>query len=139
MRTLIDLYTEDDSISKNHHTIFLDIEIETEQGLPDIKKADKKITGITVYDQFKNYYYTWILVPTYKDNIESDKACTLFFEHESDLLSSFLDIFNEIKPTILTGWNSDFFDIPYLYRRIINVLSFKDGNRLSPIGIVNFN
>ena len=139
MRTLIDLYTNDDSVSKNHRTIFLDIEVETDQGLPDIQKADKRINGITLYDQAKDYYYTWVLVKDSKENIQNDKSCTLFFVDESDLLTSFLEIFNDVKPTILTGWNIDFFDIPYLYRRIINVLGYQSGNLLSPVGIVHFN
>jgi DNA polymerase elongation subunit (family B) len=139
MRTLIDLYTNDDNISKNHCTVYLDIEVETDQGLPDIGKADKRINGITLYVQEKDRYYTWILVKDIKENIENDKSRTLFFTNESALLTSFLEAFNDIKPTILTGWNIDFFDIPYLYRRIINVQGYQSGNLLSPIGIVHFN
>lgn len=139
MKTLIDLYTNDDNISKNHHDVFLDIEVESDQGFPDIEKADKRINGISLYDQATDFYYTWILVNDLKEDIVDSKSSTRFFTDEADLLTSFLNTFEEIKPTVLTGWNIDFFDIPYLYRRIINVHGFQEGNRLSPIGIVQFN
>ena len=32
----------------------------------------------------------------------------------------------EIQPTIVTGWNIDFFDIPYLYNRSVQVLGYSD-------------
>ena len=41
---------------------------------------------------------------------------------ESELLSKWLEKMREIDPDILVGWNSDYFDIPYLYYRICNVL-----------------
>ena len=54
------------------------------------------------------------------------------------MLLAFLDKWNEIDPTIISGWNSEFFDVPYTYNRIVKV--FNDGgvtaSRLSPIGIV---
>jgi DNA polymerase elongation subunit (family B) len=44
----------------------------------------------------------------------------------------------EIQPDILIGYNSDYFDIPYLYYRMCNVLGEQDAKRLSPIGIVKY-
>ena len=41
---------------------------------------------------------------------------------EQELLAKFLEKFREIDPDIIVGWNSDYFDIPYLYYRICNVL-----------------
>ena len=41
---------------------------------------------------------------------------------EGELLAKFLEIFRDIDPDILVGWNSDYFDIPYLYYRMCNVL-----------------
>ena len=39
----------------------------------------------------------------------------------------------EIKPTIITGWNIDTFDIPYLYNRAVQVLGSEIADCLSPI------
>ena len=44
----------------------------------------------------------------------------------------------EINPTILSGWNIDGFDVPYLYRRLARVLGQEEANRLSPIGHAYF-
>jgi DNA polymerase elongation subunit (family B) len=52
---------------------------------------------------------------------------------EKELLEKFLDIWEVLDPTIITGWNSDFFDIPYIYYRIRKVLGEEQVFRLSPI------
>ena len=44
----------------------------------------------------------------------------------------------DIEPDMLIGYNSDYFDIPYLYYRICNVLCDSEAKRLSPIGILKF-
>ena len=43
-------------------------------------------------------------------------------EDEKDLILKFLEAYNKLKPDIITGWNIETFDIPYLVRRIKNVL-----------------
>ena len=43
----------------------------------------------------------------------------------------------EIQPDMLIGYNSDYFDIPYLYYRMCNVLETRC-KKLSPIGIVKY-
>ena len=48
----------------------------------------------------------------------------------------FLEKIREIDPDILVGWNSDYFDIPYLYYRIANTLGEDVARYLSPIGVV---
>ena len=55
---------------------------------------------------------------------------------EEELLLKFLERFREIDPDIIIGWNSDYFDVPYLYYRICNVLGEEWAAHLSPIGIV---
>ena len=45
----------------------------------------------------------------------------------------------EIQPTIITGWNIDGFDIPYLYNRTKRTMGHQIANVLSPIGIVHYN
>ncbi len=55
---------------------------------------------------------------------------------EEELLSKFVEKFREINPDILVGWNSDYFDIPYLYFRISRVLGEDFANALSPIDVV---
>ena len=51
------------------------------------------------------------------------------------LLRRFFVEYERIRPNILTGWNIDGFDNPYLYNRIKKILGRKEAARLSPIGI----
>jgi DNA polymerase elongation subunit (family B) len=52
---------------------------------------------------------------------------------EKDLLAQFLNKWEELDPTIISGWNSEFFDIPYLYHRIAKVLGKEEAARISPL------
>ena len=61
------------------------------------------------------------------------------FTSEYDLLTKFYQKYAEISPDILSGWNSEFFDIPYLYNRSVNVLGKEVADMLSPIREVYYN
>ena len=61
------------------------------------------------------------------------------FRTEEDMLIAFVNVWEEISPTIITGWNIDFFDVTYLYNRLKRILGRKQANRLSPIGKVHWN
>ncbi len=79
-------------------------------------------------------YYCYVLDE--KGKIESYKKDDLIvevFSTEEDLLQKFFDKYIEIQPTILSGWNTDTFDIPYLYHRASKVLNEHIANSLSPI------
>ena len=45
MRTLVDLYTDNDDMSVNHRIMIIDIEVEVTEGFPDVFKAENKITS----------------------------------------------------------------------------------------------
>ena len=62
------------------------------------------------------------------------KAIVLPFRDERDLLQKYLELYEMINPSIVTGWNIDYFDTPYLYNRIKRLLGERQANRLSPIG-----
>ncbi len=61
------------------------------------------------------------------------------FHSEEELLQRFYQKYLEINPTILSGWNTDTFDIPYLYHRAEKVLGQYVANTLSPINQVRLN
>ena len=54
-------------------------------------------------------------------------------------VENFLKYYLNVKPTIITGWNIDGFDIPYLYNRIYNTLGDDIANCLSPINHIYYN
>lgn len=134
LRVLIDKYENSDDPSTGHRVVILDIETSTEGGFPDINTGNKPITAIALYDQFADKYYSLILDPErrvtdeVKDNVE-----TRSFRHEEKLLEAFLNKWEEIQPDIVSGWNTNNFDLPYLYHRLRAVLGKSAGYRLSPI------
>jgi DNA polymerase elongation subunit (family B) len=50
------------------------------------------------------------------------------------MLMKYLELYEYINPSIVTGWNIDYFDTPMLYNRIKRLLGERHANRLSPIG-----
>jgi DNA polymerase elongation subunit (family B) len=139
MRVLTDLYLDDDSLSKNVTTLFFDIETTSEHGFPSPKNPLNEITAITLYDDKSCIYNVLVLDKTgEKSNTTTDNVKTFFIKSESDLLYKFLELYAESSPKIITGWNSNGFDIPYIYNRISRVCGSKAANRLSPINKVKY-
>ena len=60
-RTLIDLYTDSDEPSIGHRTIFIDIEVDIENGFPTPEEAQNEVTSIAIYDQAGDSRYVWVL------------------------------------------------------------------------------
>ena len=81
-----------------------------------------------------------VLDPDGKVNQQTEEGVNIeSFYSEEELLQTFCRKYQEIRPHIITGWNSDKFDIPYLYNRLIRVLGFEFANTLSQLGKVRFN
>ena len=137
IRVLVDNYTDSNEVSEGHRTMIFDIEVEVTDGFPDINKAENKITSIAFNDPLLDEYFCYVLDPDNKlkpnsnDTIES-------FRDEYDLLNAFFKKYMEIQPTILTGWNVEFFDITYLYNRAQQVVGKTVANLLSPISQVHW-
>lgn len=139
-RVLIDVYGDSDELSTSNRPMVLDIEVSSEGGFPDIKKADKEITAIAIYDSANDLYFSYILDPKKLiQDVERDNVSIKSFEDEESLLKAFFKKYKEISPTIITGWNVDFFDIPYLIHRSNKVFGENFARKLSPIGIVTYN
>jgi len=131
-RTLVDMYPESEEPSVGHREVYFDIEVEVTDGFPEPMKAENKITAIALYDKTMDKYSCFILgnVPN-TDVVES-------FQSEEELLQRFYQKYLEINPTILSGWNIDGFDIPYIYNRTDRVMGKQMANCLSPIGEVYY-
>ena len=133
-RLLVDMYFEEDDPPSNHNLVYLDIECEIGGALTpeNIKAAATKITSIALYDNNTKKYFCLILSDNTKLIEETNKA-VLIYNNEKDLLKGFLDLWEKLDPTIISGWNSGYFDIPFLYNRIRRVLGEQESLRLSPI------
>lgn len=141
LSVLLEIYREEDSIPKKHNKIFLDIET-VMGGAINLKyciAAPSRITSIALYDENSKTYYAFVedgvgrIKNSFKDDVN-----IISCRDEEELLNLFISKWIELDPTIVCGWNSDGFDIPYLYNRLKRILGEKRANLLSPIGIVDF-
>jgi len=118
----------------------IDIEVATnDDGFPRPEEAKQPVTAITVKNANDSVYYVWGLKdydPTKNTDhtIEYTKC-----DSEADLLIKFLDHWDSDahSPDIITGWNTQLFDIPYMVNRIGRVLGTEMVNKLSPWRVVN--
>ena len=134
-RALVDMYSETDDISQGHVILTYDIECEMTSGLPDPQEAKNELTSIALHDSATNQY--WVLVVDKEGDMKektTDKCIVLPFQDERDMLVKYLELYEMINPSIVTGWNIDYFDTPMLYNRIKRLLGERQANRLSPIG-----
>ena len=138
-RFLIDNYGDSDEVSDGHVTLTFDIEVEMNSGLPDVMEAENTMTSVAFHDSATNDYHAYVLSEGEEINKTIKGAKVRSFRTEEDMLVAFVNAWEEISPSIITGWNIDFFDVTYLYNRLKRVLGTKQANRLSPIGKVHWN
>jgi len=134
-RALVDMYSDTDNVSTGHIILTYDIECEMTSGIPDPLEATNELTSIALHDSATNQY--WVLVMDKEGKMlekTTDKAIVLPFRTEEEMLIKYLELYEMINPSIVTGWNIDFFDTPMLYNRIKRLMGEKQANRLSPIG-----
>jgi DNA polymerase elongation subunit (family B) len=139
-RVLTDLYLNDDNPSKGHRIMCYDLEVSSEGGfsLPEI--ADNEITSVGCYSYVDDHYTMFLLDPkgTTPSATEGNETI-ISFKDEITMLKAFLAWYKKLSPTIVTGWNIDKYDVPYLYNRLKRVFGLQTANSLSPVELVKFN
>jgi DNA polymerase elongation subunit (family B) len=117
------------------HTAFFDIEVDfdPERGYSKPEDPFNPITSISVYLDWMDRMVTLVVPPRSYSWESAEEICKRFdncylFEREADMLNTFLDLIDDAD--ILSGWNSEGFDIPYTTMRINRVLSKDDTRRL---------
>ena len=114
--------------------VSLDIEVASEHGFPDVESCSEEILAISIQDYTTKQIVTWGSKPFRNDRKD------VTYHHcptEHQLLSSFINHWMEDVPDVITGWNMQLYDIPYIARRIQRVLGEKLMKRLSPWGLVS--
>ena len=114
--------------------VTLDIETTSEQGFPDIQSCVEELLAITIQDYTSKRITTWGVgsFVNKQENVTYIKCVD-----EVDLLNKFI-VYWELKPPeVITGWNIQLFDIPYIAGRLRRVLGEKRMKRLSPWGLVS--
>jgi DNA polymerase elongation subunit (family B) len=116
------------------HTAFFDIETDfhPEKGFSPPSDPFNKVTAISIYLDWSKQLICLAIPPKAMSMESANKIAdefdnTIMFEKEADMLSAFLDLIDDAD--ILSGWNSEGFDIPYLVNRITRVLSKNDTRR----------
>ena len=138
-RFLIDNYGDSDEVSKGHTIFTFDIEVEMNSGLPDINEAQNAMTSVAGHDTTTGDYFVYVVNPGEKIDKTIKGARVISFDTEEDMVMAFLNKWKEINPTIVTGWNIDYFDVTYLYNRIKVLFGERTANELSPINKVSWN
>jgi DNA polymerase elongation subunit (family B) len=113
----------------------IDIEVASENGFPDVENAAEEVLLITLQDYNTKEIRTWGLG---KFDTTQENVTYKSFSSEYDLLNDFICwwMIEENTPEVITGWNSEFYDIPYIVRRLYRVLGEKLMKRMSPWGLV---
>ena len=133
-----DKYSEDEikfDISKIK-LVTLDIETTSENGFPDPKECIEEILLITIQDYATKQIITWGVNPF--DN-KQENVKYIQCDTEYQLLNMFLEYWENNLPEVITGWNIQFFDIPYICGRLNRVLGEKRMKSFSPWGLVSQN
>ena len=115
---------------------FLDIETFSVDTFPDVDDPTHTVNVITCYDNFSKKFNTFGIKPYTGDNDGS-----MIYHHcadERELFIKFLEYLEQDYPDVLSGWNSEFFDIPYIINRMERILGQEYVNRLSPLNRVHF-
>jgi len=130
-----DKYPEDEikfDISKiGLYTI--DIEVAAEEGFPDIHNVAEELLAITLQDAATKHITCFASRPF--NNTRKDVTFVLC-EDEYNLIDRFLEWWQQVSPDVITGWNCELYDIPYIVRRIERLMGEKVVRKLSPWGNV---
>ena len=113
----------------NQMKIFaLDIEVQCENGFPDVEAAAEEMLSITIKDMVTKEFFVWAV----REFEVPDGVKAFIYDTERDMLSNFIEWWVQNTPDILTGWNVNLYDVPYIARRVNRTLGEKWMKSLSP-------
>ena len=113
--------------------VTIDIEVQCENGFPSPRDAEEELLSITLKNHQSKRIVVWGI-----GDFKTDRRDITYVECESErhLLKEFITFWDKPEhcPDIITGWNSEFFDIPYVCNRIKKLFGEDELKRLSPWG-----
>lgn len=117
----------------------VDIEVISKDGFPEPAICKWEIDAITHFSSKQKKYFVFstrkwskaksILEPRILENLEYN-----YFETEKEMLVSYVNFWQKNTPNILTGWNVERFDLPYIINRLKRIWGEKTPEKLSPWG-----
>jgi len=112
----------------------LDIEVACENGFPNVRECAEPLLSITVQDYASRKLKVWG-TRDYKTDREDVEF--ILCDGEEHLLRSFLAYWQTDFPDVLTGWNVELYDVPYICGRMERLFGNKEMRMMSPWGIVH--
>ena len=131
--------SEVDKVEFSKHPLkvyFIDIETYSPNEFPIPKIAKDPVTLITILDTITGKIHTWGLKNDYKPTL--DNVTYYKCKDESELFERFVNFWKKDPPDILTGWNTEQFDVPYIINRAKNLLGEEFIKQLSPVNQVTY-
>ena len=113
--------------------VTLDIEVASEEGFPDVESCSEEILAITIQDYTTKEIITWGVKPF---NNKKQNVTYHYCPSEYELLNHFINYWMVDVPDVVTGWNIQLYDIPYICKRLNRVLGEKLMKRFSNWGLV---
>ena len=131
-RCLEDHYLNQDAPKLNVAFFDIEVDFDPERGYASPDDPFMPITAIAVYLQWMQTMVCLAIPPKTMSMAEAKRQVeefpnTMLFDNEADMLNTFLDLIQESD--VLSGWNSEGFDIPYTVNRVTKVLSKEDTRR----------
>jgi DNA polymerase elongation subunit (family B) len=131
-RCLEDNYLNQDAPKLNVAWFDIEVDFDPERGYASPEDAFMPITAIAVHLQWLDTMVCLAIPPKTLSMAEAEKQVvdfpnTMLFSTESEMLDTFLNLIEDAD--VLSGWNSEGFDIPYTVNRVTKVLSKEDTRR----------
>ena len=114
--------------------VTIDIETTADNGFPDVTECNESILLITIQEYSTKNIITWGAKPY---NNRQSNVNYISCVDEVDLLNKFISWWEDYLPDILTGWNIQYFDVPYLVGRINKILGISYSKKLSPWSVIS--
>jgi DNA polymerase elongation subunit (family B) len=133
---------EDEVPDVKPRMVVLDIEVKSEGGVPDTELVEQPVTAISAYDNYDDEYREWVLEheewgerPDFDENLPDGMKDVQVdvYSNETTMLDEFHEYVINRRVDLLSGWNADGFDFPYLINRS-NEINAHNVHDWSPLG-----
>jgi DNA polymerase elongation subunit (family B) len=121
------------------HTCFFDIEVDfdPEKGFSPTSDPFNPVTAISCYLDWLDQCFTLVIAPKHMteetaQEIVGEFDNTILFKNEKDMFDVFFQLIEDAD--VLTGWNSEGYDIPYMVNRVTRVMSKDDTRKFCLMG-----
>ena len=121
------------------HTCFFDIEVDfdPEKGFSPTSDPFNPVTAISLYLDWQDTLVTLVIAPKHMSpetaqEISNEFENCMLFTNENDMFDVFFQLIEDAD--VLTGWNSEGYDIPYMVNRVTRVMSKDDTRKFCLMG-----